>query len=257
MSYEIDLEGKVAVITGASSGIGSETALTLARAGADLVLNGRRRKPLDDMADQIKTDFNKQALIVPGDVSNPDTAICIAKSTLQTFNRADILVNCAGITGNDNLLARISPESLQEILGVNLLGTMYVTQKVIPLMSKNKSGSIINISSVVEEIGVVGQTAYATSKGGIVAFTRNTAREYARRNIRVNALSFGAIATPMLDAAEEKVQGAKNKFIEMTPLGRLGTVQDAVGPILFLASDLSSYITGQVIDVNGGMVFRT
>lgn len=256
MPYEINLEGKVAVVTGASSGIGRKSAEVLALAGADLLLTARNKVALEELAQEI-TLMGRRVRIFDANITADETPKAISGILKKEFGRLDILVNSAGITGRDNFVIRLSSDALQEILATNLIGTIMTTGALLPLMSRSESGSIVNISSVVAAIGTKTQPAYGASKGGVEGFTRHVAMAYAERGIRANTIAFGAIDTPMLDMAETKLAGVKQVFIDQTPMKRLGTVEEAAKTVLFLASDMSSYMTGQVLHVNGGIYFNT
>ena len=242
-------EGKIAVVTGAARGIGQAIAYNLAARGVDIVLGDIKAEWLSESAEGVKK-LGRKVWCFELDVTN-------ATAVQNTFNdiaaetgRIDILVNNAGIT-KDGLLMRMSEEDWDAVLTVNLKGTFACTKAVSRIMMKQRSGSIINIASVVGLMGNAGQANYAASKGGVIAFTKSVAKEFASRNIRANAVAPGFISSKMTDALSDEV---RQKMLEAIPLASFGTPEDVANAVAFLASDQSSYITGQVISVNGGMV---
>lgn len=242
--------GKVAFITGAARGIGREIALELAENGYDIVLNYRTKTDeLDRLKEEIENNGVKSCL-VQGDVSNFEEAEIMVKEAVETLGKIDVLVNNAGIT-KDGLLMRMSEGDFRKVIDVNLVGTFNVTRNVIPYMVKQRSGRIINVSSVVGVSGNVGQTNYSASKAGIIGFTKSLAKEVASRNILVNAVAPGFIDTDMTKVLSDNVKEGINAQI---PLKRMGTSREIAKVIKFLASEDSSYITGQVINIDGGMV---
>lgn len=241
-------KGKVAIVTGASRGIGRSIALALAAGGArivavDLDLNGT-----EAMAAEIKA-AGGEAIAVQGNVTVSADVERIFEAAVETFGRADILVNNAGIT-KDALLLRMKDEEWDAVLNVNLKGAFLCSRAAAKVMSKQRYGRIINIASVVGQMGNSGQANYCASKAGLMGLTKSNARELARRNVTVNAVAPGFIATDMTDALPEKV---KQELLAQIPLERLGSADDIANAVLFLASEQSGYITGQVIGVNGGM----
>ena len=241
---------KVALITGAARGIGKEIAMTLAEAGFDIALNYRTKTDeLVDLKNRIEENKVK-CLLVQGDVSKFEDTERITKETIDEFGKIDVLVNNAGIT-KDGLLMRMSEEDFRKVTDINLVGTFNVTRNVIPYMVKQKSGRIINVSSVVGVTGNAGQTNYAASKAGIIGFTKSLAKEVASRNILVNAVAPGFIDTDMTKVLSDSINEGINTQI---PLKRMGTSREIAKVIKFLASEDSSYITGQVINIDGGMV---
>ncbi|RNC28613.1 MAG: 3-oxoacyl-[acyl-carrier-protein] reductase FabG [Candidatus Dichloromethanomonas elyunquensis] len=245
------LKGKTAVVTGASRGIGRAIALKLAGEGASIVLNYANRK---DEADQLMQEIEKlgvKALVVQADVSVFSQVQDLIAKAREEFGSLDILVNNAGIT-RDGLLMRMSEEDYDRVMEVNLKGVFNCTRHVVPLMVKQKSGRIINITSVVGLVGNAGQTNYAASKAGIVGFTKSLAKEIGSRSITVNAVAPGFIETDMTSELPEKTREAAKENIALKRFGRPENVADAV---YFLASDMGEYITGQVISVDGGMAF--
>lgn len=241
---------KVALITGATRGIGKQIALTLAQEGYNIAINYRKEN--EDLTELKKEIEEKQVkyLAVQGDVSNFDDCERFVKQVIEKFGDIDVLVNNAGIT-KDMLLMRMKPEDFEQVIDVNLMGTFYVTKNVIPYMMKARSGRIINISSVVGVAGNAGQTNYAASKAGIIGFTKSLAKEVASRNILVNSIAPGFIETSMTDVLKEEV---KEEIAKNIPLKRMGKAEDVANLVKFLASEESSYITGQVIQVDGGML---
>ena len=241
---------KVAMITGATRGIGKQIALTLANEGYNIVLNYRTENDeLENLKKEIGAN-NVEVLAVQGDVSNFEDCENVVKETIEKFGRIDVLVNNAGIT-KDMLLARMKEEDFKQVIDVNLVGTFNVTKNVISYMMKARSGRIINISSVVGISGNAGQSNYAASKAGIIGFTKSLAKEVASRNILVNAIAPGFIQTSMTDVLKDEI---KEEIAKAIPLKRMGTADDVANLVRFLASEDSSYITGQVINVDGGML---
>ncbi len=241
------LENKVALITGATGGIGKAIAETFANAGAKVVLTGRNKEKLEELNKQIKNSF-----IIPCDLSTKDSTKELIKETLNIAGKLDILINNAGIT-KDTLCIRMKDEDWQEVIDVNLSTTFKLARDSIMPMIKNKFGRIINITSVVGCTGNGGQTNYAASKAGIIGFTKSMAIEVASRNITVNSIAPGFIKTAMTDVLPEEI---KNNLLDTIPIKKFGEPQDVANAALFLASDEASYITGQTLHVNGGM-YRT
>lgn len=241
---------KVAFITGATRGIGRQIAITFAKEGFDIAINYRKEN--EDLIETKKMveDQKVKCFTVQGDVSSFEDSERMVKDIIEEFNHIDILVNNAGIT-KDMLLMRMKKEDFESVIGVNLVGTFNITKNVIPYMMKNRSGRIINVSSVVGISGNAGQTNYSASKAGIIGFTKSLAKEVGSRNILVNAVAPGFIETQMTDVLKEEVKEEISKTI---PLKRMGTVEDVANVVKFLASKDSSYITGQVINIDGGML---
>lgn len=241
---------KVAFVTGATRGIGKQIAITLAENGFNICLNYRKEN--DELINTKKEieNNNVKCFTVQGDVSNFDDCKKMTEEIIKEFGKIDVLVNNAGIT-KDTLLMRMSKEDFESVIDVNLVGTFNVTKNVIPSMMKARSGKIINISSVVGITGNAGQTNYAASKAGIIGFTKSLAKEIGSRNIQVNAVAPGFIETQMTEVLNDTV---KEEALKAIPLKRLGSTQDVANLVKFLASDDSAYITGQVINVDGGMV---
>ena len=241
---------KVAMITGATRGIGKQIALTLANEGYNIVLNYRTE---NDELFQAKNEIeskNVNCLTVQGDVTNFEDCKQMIERAINEFGKIDVLINNAGIT-KDMLLARMKEEDFKQVIDVNLVGTFNMTKNIISYMMKARSERIINISSVVGIAGNAGQTNYSASKAGIIGFTKSLAKEVASRNILVNAVAPGFIETNMTDVLKQEV---KDEIAKNIPLKRMGTPQDVANVVKFLASEDSSYITGQVISVDGGMI---
>jgi 3-oxoacyl-[acyl-carrier protein] reductase len=242
------LTDKVAVITGASRGIGRSIAVALVGQGAKVVASARNAEALDRLIEEIKAQGG-DAIAVAGDVSLERDANNLIDRAVDAFGRVDILVNNAGIT-RDGLLLRMKNEDWDAVLDTNLKGSFLCIRAAAKIMSKQRAGRIINISSVVGEMGNAGQANYCASKAGLLGLTKSVARELARRNVTVNAITPGFIVTDMTDNMTDK---AREAMIEQIPLGRLGEAEDVANAVLFLASERSSYVTGQVLGINGGM----
>jgi 3-oxoacyl-[acyl-carrier protein] reductase len=242
------LEGRVALVTGASQGIGRACALRLAQEGARVALAARNSEKLSEVAQQI-TDAGGQASAFALDLASEESIRSGAKEVLTAMGKIDILVNNGGIT-RDNLMLRMKRADWDAVLTTNLTGAFLLTQAVATAMLKARYGRIINITSVVGETGQAGQANYAASKAGLIGLTKSLARELASRNITVNAVAPGFIATPMTDVLNEQQRAA---MLTQIPLDRPGTPEDIAHAVTFLASEHASYITGHVLDVNGGM----
>lgn len=240
---------KVALITGATRGIGKAIAIRLANAGFDIALNYRKEN--DDLTNT-KSEIEKtgvSCLSVQGDVFSFENCERIAKEIYEKFGRIDVLVNNAGIT-KDMLLMRMKPEDFSSVIDINLIGTFNMTRNVIPYMVKAKSGRVVNISSVVGIEGNVGQTNYSASKAGIIGFTKSLARELGSRNILVNAVAPGFIETDMTAVLNDTI---RNEIAKKISLKRMGTAEDVAGVVDFLCGEASNYVTGVVIPVTGGL----
>jgi 3-oxoacyl-[acyl-carrier protein] reductase len=244
------LEGKVALVTGASRGIGREIALELAREGASVAVNyaGSEAKALD-VVDEIKA-MGRDAFAIQADVSNSDSVTDMAKETIERFGKIDILVNNAGIT-KDNLLMRMKESEWDDVININLKGVFLCTKAVTRQMMKQRSGRIINISSIVGVSGNPGQANYVAAKSGVIGLTKTTAKELSSRGITVNAVAPGFITTDMTDKLNEDV---KTEMLKQIPLARFGEPKDIARTVIFLASEDSAYMTGQTLHVDGGMV---
>lgn len=243
------LIGRAAVVTGSSRGIGRAIALALAREGADVLVNyAGREAEAKSVAGEIEA-LGRRAVTFRADVSNPAEAARMVEVALESFGRLDILVNNAGIT-RDNLIPRIREEDWDAVISVNLKGSFNCLKAAIRPMLKARWGRIINITSVVGVSGNAGQANYAASKAGLIGMTKSAAKEYATRNITVNAVAPGFINTEMTIALPEE---AKNRMLDEIPMARLGTPHDVAAAVAFLAGEAAAYITGQVIMVDGGM----
>ena len=243
-------ERKVVLVTGGSRGIGKEVAEVYADNGYDVVINY-----VSDKTDVegLKKEFEEKGvkcLLVKGDVSKAEDVQNMVEEAIKEFGKIDVLVNNAGIT-RDTLLMRMSEEDFDKVIEINLKGTYLVTKAVTKYMMKKRQGSIINLASVVGVVGNAGQCNYSASKAGIIGFTKSVAKELASRNIRANAVAPGFIATDMTSVLSDSVKENINAQI---PLKRMGTAKEVAEVIYFLGSDKSSYVTGQVINIDGGMV---
>jgi len=244
------LDGKVAIITGASRGIGRAAAIELAKAGAKVVVNYAGNRIAAEETQGIITAAGGEAIIFQADVATPDAVEALVKATLEAYGRIDILVNNAGIT-RDNLLMRMKEEDWDAVINTNLKGVFLCTKAVSRIMIKQKCGKIINMTSVVGLMGNAGQANYAAAKAGVVGFTKSMAKELASRNITVNAIAPGFISTDMTAVLTDQV---KADLVKAIPLNRLGTPEDVAAAVLFLSSDAANYITGQTLNIDGGMV---
>lgn len=244
------LKDKCAVVTGATRGIGRAIALKLAGMGANIVASYRSNH---EEAEKLKVELESlgvKAILVSGDVSKDEDSKKLIELAKNTFGSIDILVNNAGIT-KDNLILRMKEEDFDQVIDVNLKGTFNCLRHITPVMVKQRSGKIINVSSVVGITGNAGQINYAASKAGVIGMTKSLAKELGGRGINVNAVAPGYISTDMTSVLSDSV---KDKMKEIIPLKRLGEPNDVAEVVAFLASDASSYITGQVINIDGGMV---
>jgi 3-oxoacyl-[acyl-carrier protein] reductase len=244
----VGLTGRIALVTGASQGIGRACALELARAGATIALAARNEVKLAEVVAEIEVAGGKAAAFAL-DIANEDSIKACAKAVLERFGKVEILVNNAGIT-RDALMLRMKRADWDEVLNTNLTGTFLLTQALLSAMLKNRWGRVVNISSVVGRTGQAGQVNYAASKAGLIGFTRAMAREVASRGVTVNAVAPGYIETPMTAVLDEKQRTA---MLAGIPLGRPGTDLEIAQAVAFLASDAAAYVTGHVLDVNGGM----
>lgn len=241
---------KVAFITGGTRGIGREIAITLAENGFNIAVNYREQNDLLSSLQEEIESKNVEFLAVQGDVSKYEDAERMIKEIIDKFARIDVLVNNAGIT-KDTLIMRMQKEDFENVVNVNLVGTFNITKNVVPYMMKQRDGRIINLSSVVGISGNAGQANYAASKAGIIGFTKSLAKEVGSRNILVNAVAPGFIETQMTDVLKPEI---KEEIIKTIPLRRTGKTRDVANVVKFLASEDSSYITGQVIQIDGGML---
>ncbi len=244
------LNGKVAFITGASKGIGRATSFVFASEGAQLVINGRDEQSLVELANSIKKEFGTEALILPYDVASQEMMKAAFQTIQKKFGRLDVLVNNAGML-YDSLLGMIQQNNLDELMNVNLNAAIYHMQYASRLMARKQQGSIVNVSSIFGRYGEAGQVPYAASKAALLGATMSAAKELAPRNIRVNAVAPGFIETDMTASISAEKYEERLSQIKMK---RVGKPEEVANTILYLASDLSSYVTGQVIGVDGGMV---
>jgi 3-oxoacyl-[acyl-carrier protein] reductase len=240
---------RVALVTGASQGIGRACALSLARAGATVAVAARNEEKLNELAQEINAAGGKSAVFVI-DVANEDEIKNAIKSAINQFGKIDILVNNAGIT-RDQLVMRMKRADWDSVLNTNLTSAYLCIQQVIPSMLKQRWGRIINIASIFGQMGQAGQANYAASKAGLIGLTMAIAREVGSRNITCNAVAPGFIETAMTAGLAEDF---KKEALKLIPLARIGTPEDVASAVAFLASDESSYITGHVLSVNGGML---
>ena len=244
----MQLEGKKALITGAARGIGKTIALLLAREGADVAVSDIDERLAAETAGEIKA-IGRKSLAIKGDVADIGSVTEMMSNVVEKMGGIDILVNNAGIT-KDALLLRMKDEEWDAVINVNLKGTFNCTKAAVKYMSKQRSGKIVNIASIVGLMGNAGQANYSASKAGVIGLTKTAAREFAGRGLNINAVAPGFISTAMTDAIPEK---AKNELIAQIPMKRLGSPDDVANAVLFLVSSASDYITGQVISINGGM----
>ena len=246
-----DLSGKVALVTGASRGIGRAIAQKLGALGAKVAVNYQSNESAArEVVESIKATGKGDALAVQGDVSRFDEAGRVLKATTDAFGRLDILVNNAGTT-RDNLLAMMKEEDWDSVLNTNLKSVFNMSKAALRPMMRQKYGRIINITSVAGVTGNAGQVNYSSSKAGMIGFTKAMAKEYGARGITVNAVAPGFIPT---DLTNPLPQDIKDQMLRLTPLGRFGTVEDVANVVAFFASDAASYVTGQVLRVDGGMI---
>lgn len=240
-----DLTGKKALVTGASGGLGQAIAKALHARGARLAVSGTRAAALDALSQEL----GKGVVVLPANLSNADEVTKLALDAVKTLEGIDILVNNAGIT-RDNLVVRMSDEEWQTVLRVNLEAAFHLSKNLLRGMMKNRWGRIVSIASIVGVTGNPGQANYAASKAGLIGFTKSLAQEVASRNITVNCIAPGFIASPMTEALNE---GQMSKLLERIPLAKMGTPHDVAAAVVYLASDEASYVTGQTLHVNGGM----
>lgn len=241
---------KVAIVTGSSRGIGKAIALQLAKDGYNIVVNYTNNEEKALKVATLCEAYKVETLCVKADVSNVEEVNAMIEATLQKWGRIDCLVNNSGIT-KDNILLRLSTQDFNDVINVNLNGTFNCIKAVTKPMMKQKSGVIINMSSVIGIMGNIGQANYAASKAGVIGLTKSVARELVSRNIRCNAVAPGFIETAMTKKLDEKI---RNEIVKQVPMQRIGSVSDIANVVSFLASDKANYITGQVINVDGGLV---
>ncbi len=245
----IDLTGKTALVTGAGRGIGEKISLQLAEAGADLCISDIDEETANQTSEKVK-GLGRESIAVKSDVSNSNDVNSMVKTMLEKFSKIDILVNNAGIT-RDNLIMRMKEEDWDSVLDINLKSAFLCSKACIRPMMKQRSGKIINISSIVGIIGNAGQANYSSSKAGLIGLTKTLARELAPRSVNVNAIAPGFIRSQMTDKLSEE---NRKQYEEQIPMKALGEQVDIANCALFLASSLSDYITGEVITVDGGLV---
>ncbi len=245
----MELLDQAAVVTGSARGIGKTIALTLAGAGANIVISDLNVEAGKETVDEINT-MGRKAVWIEADVSKSDQATKLIEKAHEAFGQINILVNNAGIT-RDNLLMRMSEDEWDSVIAVNLKGTYNCMRAAAKIFMKQRSGRIINIASVVGQMGNAGQANYASSKAGVIGLTKSVAKELAARNVLVNAVAPGFIETAM---TEKLPENARESLLQVIPLAKFGQPEDVARVVLFLSSDRSSYITGQVINVDGGMV---
>lgn len=246
----MNLTGKVALVTGASRGIGQATAIELAKAGADIVVNFIGNEAVAQETVAAIEALGRKAIKIKADVGNAEDVQAMVDEAVAAFGHIDILVNNSGIT-RDGLLIRMKDSDWDDVLNINLKGVYLVTKAVAKLMVKQRAGRIINMTSVSGVTGNVGQANYAAAKAGVIGFTKTCAKELAARGITVNAVAPGFIETAMTDVLPEKI---KEGIAATVPFGRMGQPEEIASVVTFLASDFASYITGQVLNVDGGMV---
>ena len=240
---------RVALVTGSSRGIGRAIAIELAKSGIDLIVNNDKNPQEGfEVVNAIKK-IGQRAIYIQADVSDPNQVEKMIEKIINEFGEIDILINNAGIT-RDKMLVKMDIEHWNSVISVNLTGTFNCTKSIIKYMKKQGGGKIINISSISAETGNIGQSNYSASKGGVISFTKTVAKEHARDRIIVNAIAPGFIETKMLETVPEKVM---QKILDQIPLNRLGKPEEVAKLVCFLASDDANYITGQVININGGV----
>ncbi len=244
----MDFKGKNVMITGATRGIGLAIAEEFAKAGAHVAVCGTNEEALAKAAEQL-TSFGTQVYTQKVNVASAADCDSFVENTMKAFGSLDVLVNNAGIT-KDNLTVRMSEQDWDDVITVNLKGTFLMSKAVLKVMFKKRSGNVVNISSVVGEMGNAGQANYVASKAGIIGLTKTLAKEFGSRGVRVNAVAPGFVQTAMTDALPEEV---RVKALENVPLKRFATTQDIAKAVMFLASEDASYITGHILAVNGGL----
>ena len=243
-------ENKVALITGGTTGIGKAIAQELAKSGFNIAINYRTEtEEMQELKKEIEAN-NVKCLFVKADISKFEETEKMVKEVIENFGKIDVLVNNAGVT-KDGLIMRMKEDAFKQVIDINLVGTFNVTRNIVPYMVKQRSGRIINITSVVGLVGNAGQSNYSASKAGIIGFTKSLAKEFSSRNILVNAVAPGFIETKMTDVLNETV---KENILGQIPLGRMGNPSEVAKVVKFLSEEDSSYITGQVINIDGGMV---
>ena len=244
------LDGKVALVTGGSRGIGRAIAVALARKGAKVAINFAGNKKAAEETKALVEQAGSEAILLKADVSDKDADAALIDTVIKTYGKIDILVNNAGIT-RDSLMLRMKEDDFDAVIDTNLRSVFYLTKAAAKSMMKKRTGRIINMSSVVGLTGNAGQVNYAAAKAGVLGITKSAAKELASRGITVNAVAPGFIETDMTDVLSDTV---KESLLHEIPLKRMGEPKDVANAVLFLASDQSAYITGQVIHVDGGLV---
>jgi len=245
----MNIKNKNAIVTGSAQGIGKSIALALAKAGANIVVSDVNIEEAEKTAKEIEA-LGVKAIAIKCNVADANEVTELVKKAQETFPTLDILVNNAGVT-RDNLMMRMEEKDWDLVLDINLKGAFLLTKAVSRIMMKQRQGRIVNMSSVIGVMGNAGQSNYAASKGGLIAFTKSTAKEFASRNITCNAIAPGFIETAMTAKLTDEV---KKNYKKGIPLGRMGSVDDVANAVLFLVSEQSAYITGQVLHVDGGLV---
>ena len=246
---DLNLKNKTALVTGGSRGIGKKIAEALANEGANVVVTATNINKAQEVADELKSKYNVELLALVHDVKSSESCKDVVAKTIEKFGGIDILVNNAGIT-RDMLVIQMDDSAWNDVINTNLSGAFYTSREAAKSMLRARKGKIINISSVIGKMGNAGQVNYAAAKAGIIGITKSMAKEFAPRGICVNAIAPGFIQTDMTDVLAED---AVKKIMDITPLKKLGTAEDVANIVVFLASDLSNYITGEVIAVDGGM----
>lgn len=246
---DLNLKNKIALVTGGSRGIGKKIAEALANEGANVVVTATNINKAQEVADELKSKYNVESLALVHDVKSSESCKEVVAKTIEKFGSIDILVNNAGIT-RDMLVIQMDDSAWNDVIDTNLSGAFYTSREAAKSMLRARKGKIINISSVIGKMGNAGQVNYAAAKAGIIGITKSMAKEFAPRGICVNAIAPGFIQTDMTDVLAED---AVKKIMDITPLKKLGTAEDVANIVVFLASDLSNYITGEVIAVDGGM----
>ena len=247
----IDYSGKIAIVTGSTRGIGYQIALNLAGLGAKVVISSRKAEDCEKVQKEFESK-GYECLGVAADVSSTEDCKALAKAALDAYGQVDILVNNAGIT-RDNLIMRMKEDQWDDIMNINLKSVFNMSQALLRNFLKLRGGRIINITSIVGQMGNPGQSNYAASKAGIIGFTKSLAKEVGSRGITVNAVAPGYIATDMTDVITED---AKEKLFSQIPLGRIGEPEDVANLVAFIGSEQAGYITGQVFNVDGGLVMQ-
>ncbi len=249
----MNFNGKTVIVTGSTQGIGRATAMKFASLGANIVINGINTPEQEELAKSAVAEAEAQgvkAVYNLADISKPDEAESLIKFAHDTFGSIDVIVNNAGIT-RDNLIMRMSEAEWDSVLSVNLKGSFNVIRAAARILLKQRSGSIVNMASVSGVMGNAGQANYSASKAGLIGLTKTVAKEFASRGVRCNAVAPGFIKTAMTDKLKDEI---KQSYVSAIPLGRFGEVEDIANLVVFLASDNAKYITGQVVNVDGGLV---